>query len=135
MSSTSAPLSLAVCNRKPWASFPLPRLSCRNFISCLSTSEALPGRPGRSRSLTHGRHFCRPCLHMSGTLVVPYNPWPSVLWRRTSDRRFSCRGCCSPGTRDRTQGTSSFLVLRINRTSSPAFRGSTFAFISFKMSA
>ena len=31
MSNTSAPLSLAVCIRRSWASFPLPRLSCRNF--------------------------------------------------------------------------------------------------------
>ena len=85
MSSTSAPLSLAVCIRRSWASFPLPRLSCRNFISCFSTSEALPGRLGRSRSLTHGRHLCRPCLRMTGTLVAPYRSWPSVPWCRISN--------------------------------------------------
>ena len=37
MSSTSAPLSLAVCIRRSWASLPLPRLSCRNFTFYLST--------------------------------------------------------------------------------------------------
>ena len=40
MSNTSAPLSLAVCIRRFWASFPLPRLSCRNlfffFFFCTS---------------------------------------------------------------------------------------------------
>ena len=92
MSSTSAPLSLSVCIKRSWASFPLPRLSCRKFNSCLTTSEVLPGRPGRSRSLTHGRHLCRPCLRMAGTLVAPYNSWPSVPWRRISNRHFSCRG-------------------------------------------
>ena len=92
MSSASAPLSLEVCIRRSWESFPLPKLSCRNFNSCLLTSEALPGRPGGSRSLTNGRHLCRPSLRMSGTLVVPYNSWPSVPWRRIFNRRFSCRG-------------------------------------------
>ena len=109
MSSTSAPVSLAVCIKRSWASLPLPRLSCRNFISCLSTSEALPGRPGRSRFLTHGRHLCRPCLRTTGTLVVPYNPWPSVPWRRISNRRFSCRGCHSHEIRGRTQGDTNIL--------------------------
>ena len=42
MSNTSALLSLAVFIRRFWASFPLPRFSCRNFNFCLSTSLALP---------------------------------------------------------------------------------------------
>ena len=43
MSNTSAHLSLTVRIRRVWASFPLPRLSCRNFTSCLLTSGVLPG--------------------------------------------------------------------------------------------
>ena len=41
MSNTSASLSLAVCIRRFWASFPLPRLSCRNFTFHPSTTVAL----------------------------------------------------------------------------------------------
>ena len=42
MCNISALLSLAVCIRRFWASFPLSRLSCRNFNFCLSSSGAPP---------------------------------------------------------------------------------------------
>ena len=42
MSNTSATLSLSVCIRRSWASFPLPRFSCRNFTFHPSTSGAPP---------------------------------------------------------------------------------------------
>ena len=105
MSSTSAPLSLAVCIRRSWASLPLPRLSCRNFNSCLSTSEALPGRPGRSAHQRHGRYLYRPCPNTLGTSALPCSPGPSVPSHRISNRHSSCRGCGSPGTHGRSQGT------------------------------
>ena len=105
MSNTSAPLSLAVCIRRSWASFPHPRLCCRNFNSCLSNSEALPGRPGRSHHERHERCLFGPCLSKSGTLAALYSSWPSVPWWRISNRHSSCRGCRSPGTHGRNQGT------------------------------
>ena len=79
-------------------------LSCRNFNSCLSTSEALSGRPGRSAHQKHGRYLYRPCLNTSGTLVLPCSTGPSVPWHRISKRHSSYRRCGSPGTHGRSQG-------------------------------
>ena len=105
MSSTLAPFSLAVCIMRAWASFSLWRLSCRNFNSCLSTSEAHTGRPSRSRRQSHGRCLYRPYLNKSGTLALPCSSGPSLFWPHTSYRHSSRRGCSSPGTHGRSQGT------------------------------
>ena len=42
MSNTSVPLSLAVCIRRSWASFPLPRLSCKTSIPVSQPPKLFP---------------------------------------------------------------------------------------------
>ena len=56
--------------------------------------------------------------------TLPPTAWSSFLQKAETSPSFL-----------RNRRTSSFLVLRIDRISSPAIQGSTFAFISFKMSA
>ena len=88
---------MSVQNRSDWS---------RNFNSCLSTSDALPGRPGRSRHQKHGRYLYRPCLNTSGTLALPCSSGPSVLWHRISNKHSSCQDCSS--AKHRADTTSSF---------------------------
>ena len=60
ISSTSAPLCLAVCIWKFWASLLLPTLRCRNYTLYSSTSKALPETPGKNCSQNYVRHLLTP---------------------------------------------------------------------------
>ena len=79
MSSTSAPLSIAVCIRKSSASLPLPRLSCRNFTSCSSAMQ----RAATSSSFitVSSRFLISKDLFEAKDLTSDFSPtaWPSAF--------------------------------------------------------